>query len=710
MRPRQVLAVSTTVDATTTAAGSRGPSGATASDPRPGAAGSWWAGNRRRVALVAGLVLAYLLASLGLWWPVWSTHPTSTFLCGCGDPGQYLWFFAAPAEAMRHGHLPFFTGADYHPGGVNMLDNPGVLGLAVVAAPITWTFGVVAAVNTVLLVTPVLSALAGFAALRRWVRWWPAAALGSAFYGFSPFVVSGLQYVHLQAVFLAIPPLVLMCLDELLVRQRRRLVPVGIALGVLLVVQYLVSPEMLVLVAIVGAVGVAMLVVYAALRHPDELRRRLPAALRGLGAGAVTAAVLVAYPVWFALAGPRHTVGAPWAFIAETGNNVKDFLVPGSAAYRPAIDPTIFGYFGDPGPAENYLGPVLVGAIAAVALVRRSRVVWFAGTLILIVGALSLGTVLITSPSSLIVPPHQHAHTQWWLPWTIIAHIPLADEASPGRLSGILDLFVALVAAVGLDHLVSVLRRQASVPHQGRSTGSAAGVAASGPVPANPPGQADRRRRRWLSRAVPAAVGLAVAAAVLVPLGLTYRVPMRTSTVQAPLWFRTTADHLPRGAVVLALPWGLSQTSAWQAIGGMRFTMAGGDAFVPGPHGRVLQRPLRGSAAAALTDLSTFAAKPEPTMTTERTVRRALRRWGVTTVVVSRGIGPPGYAVGFLAATLGAAPVLQEGAWVWSNVGHAPAPWTVPPTAVFRCAAASTQPLAVARCVDSLATPPPAPS
>lgn len=190
---------------------------------------------------------------------------------------------------------------------------------------------------------------------------------------------------------------------------------------------------------------------------------------------------------------------------------------------------------------------------------------------------------------------------------------------------------------------------------------------------------------------------------MLVPVGLSYQVPMKTTTVSAPPWFRVDAPRLPRGSVVLALPWGLSQTSVWQAVGGMRFTMAGGDAFVPGPNGHVLDRPLRHSAEAALTALSTFAVKPEPTPAVERTMRSALHRWGVTTVVVTTDIGPPGYAVGFLSAVLGSPPVMQHGAWVWPSVRTAPTPWGEPAGAVLRCQGLTAAPMTVAGCMQALA-------
>ncbi len=690
------------------------------------------------VAATAAVAAAYLALSLAMWWPVWSGHPSSRFLCACGDPGQYLWFFAAPAEALRHGHLPFFTGADYHPGGVNMLDNPGVLALAVAVSPVTWAFGPVATVNLVLLVTPVLSALAAFALLRRWLRWWPAAALGGLFYGFSPFVISELQYVHLQAAFLAIPPLVLLCLDELLVRQRRRPVPVGIALGVLATVQYLVSPEMVVLTALAAVIGTALVVAVAARRHPEELRRRVPAAVRGVGTGCAVAVALLAYPVWYALEGPRHTVGAPWPFIAKTGNTLADFLLTGRDASRQALQPGVFGYFGKAGPAQNYLGPtVLAAAATTVVLLRRSRLVQFGAVMAVVLAALSLGTALVGTPGAFATGARHMPPAQWWLPWQLVAHLPLASEASPGRLAGLTDLFVAVVCAAGLDGLVSHVRSRTARGHGGRanapgrvgrdgSPGLAqadgpAGTAPGGdpaPAPAGTPpqvtghaavtGLAGRRpsvaRRRALARrALPAAAGLTVAAAVLAPVGAVTDLPYATRPVAVPTWYTTAGAHLATGSVVLALPWGLSQTSAWQAIAGMHVVMAGGDAFVPGPDGRFQPKPAPGSAEAMLSAFTGYSAPPLATPGAVATLRRAIDRWQVTTVVVTGTAGSPAYAVGFLSVVLGALPARQDGAFVWSGVRSDPRPWRVPSTAVLACRPLTSPPATVARCVAAAA-------
>jgi len=51
----------------------------------------------------------------GVWWNVWSQHPTSTTTCGCGDTSLFTWFLAWPAYAIAHGLDPLYSTAMFHP-------------------------------------------------------------------------------------------------------------------------------------------------------------------------------------------------------------------------------------------------------------------------------------------------------------------------------------------------------------------------------------------------------------------------------------------------------------------------------------------------------------------------------------------------------------------------------------------------------------------
>ncbi len=187
----------------------------------------------------------YLLLSLYAWSNVWTSHPTSVTTCWCGDSSLFTWYLEWPAYAIAHGLDPFFSTAMNYPTGVNLLTNTSELAFGVLLAPVTWLFGPVATLNVALTVSPALSAIAMFALLRRWVAWTPAAFIGGLFYGFSPFVIASLADAHLMLGMVAVPPLVVACLDELLIRQRHSPVRTGILLGLLVTLQFFIGTVVL---------------------------------------------------------------------------------------------------------------------------------------------------------------------------------------------------------------------------------------------------------------------------------------------------------------------------------------------------------------------------------------------------------------------------------------------------------------------------------
>ncbi len=285
------------------------------------------AGCRGWRSLLAGAI-AYLALSVGVWWNIWSTHPTSTTTCGCGDTSLFTWFLEWPAFAISHGLNPLYSTYMFHPTGVNLLSNTAEVGVGVLLAPVTWLFGPVATLNVALTLSPFLSALAAYVLARRFVSWAPAAFAAGLLYGFSPFVLTSLSDAHLMLGLAPVPPLIVLCLDEMVVRQRWRPVAVGLALGLLATVQFFIGTEVLVIAASMAAVGL-VLVLAAGLTAWRTLRARLPYVLRCAVWTVVTSVVLLAYPAWFALAGPAHLSGSIWGNggILNLGGSVtRNFL------------------------------------------------------------------------------------------------------------------------------------------------------------------------------------------------------------------------------------------------------------------------------------------------------------------------------------------------------------------------------------------------
>ena len=612
--PRQVRATDPSADAAVDEG--------TAPAPRPS--------HRLRSLLPAGG--AYLGLSVVLWWHVWTTHPTSVTTCGCGDSSLFTWFLAWPAHAIAHGLDPWYSTAMFHPGGVNLLANTSEVGIGVVLAPVTWLFGPVATLNVALTLSPVLSALAMFVLLRRWVSWSPAAFTGGLLYGFSPLVLVSLTDAHLMLGLLVVPPLVVLCLDELLIRQRRRPVRMGVLLGLLAVAQFFIGTEVLVIMGVTAAVVVGLVVVWAAVRHPDELHRRARPALVGLGTGAGVAVVLLAYPVWFTLAGPAHLSGPIWGAIYRGygGVSFRQYALPTPASPSfNALTARLGGYQG-PTLSGQYLGIGLLAVLAIGTLVwRRDRRLWVFGL-----------AALVTVPLSVQLNKHV------WVPWKLLIHVPLVDDIIPSRFLSMTYLAVAVMLGIIVDRTRTAVADRVDRPPV---AGSLAGVAVA------------------LVALVPVATYLAAST------------PMTVQPVVLPAWYAEVAPHLAPDQVVLAYPVpfsGVQSVLTWQAVGGLHWSLVGGSG--PGSAwfraGRLEsgEKIIAASSAEGLT----------PAETTPRavaSVRQAMDAVGVTTVVVPDQTGLPRYdqvtdvasAVGLMTAATGRAPVHTAHAWVWTDVGSA---------------------------------------
>jgi hypothetical protein len=597
---------------------------------------------KRPAGLLGGAFAFYLVVAIALWWHAWSSHPTTVTTCGCGDSALFLWFLEWPAYALAHGHNPFFSTALFHPGGINLLANTSVLAIGIPLAPVTWLFGPVATLNVASTLGPALSALAMFWLLGRWVRWTPAALVGGLVFGFSPFVVVNLAGAHLMTGVLVLLPMMVACLDELLVRQRRSAAKVGVVLGLLLSAQFFLGTEVLTIVVLFIAAGLVMLVAYAALGHRDELAARAPHAGRGLAAAAAVALVLLAYPVWFALDGPAHLSGLVWPAI-HPGSGGMGLPHLWHLNFANVQSTKFFsGYQGSPLPPSEYLGfGMIIVLVAGVVAWRRDRRLWLFGALGIVAVMASLG------------------NQSYWTPWRLLTDVPLVQNIIPSRLFAIISLCVAIMLAIVID------RTQGSVKAWANDLGPTST-------------RHGRVRIAALAGALAGGIALVVAAVAVVPMGqaVASNVPLTTRTVALPVWFSQVAPHLPPGQVVLTVPppgVGAS-TLAWQAVDSLHFAMATG----AGP-GSILSRAGKERAGQAVISAGSFSldGPPKPTVANIDAVRQALTGWGVTLIAIPEpnSLVPPfdqfdnaAWALGLLTIVLHHLPRFRGDTWVWTDV------------------------------------------
>jgi hypothetical protein len=467
--------------------------------------------------VAAAISVSYLGA--GLW-------ATDTWRGNVGDAEQFMWFLSSVPDALTHGHNPLLSNYELYPQGVNLMWNTSVVLAGVLVSPVTALAGPVFSYNLLLVLGPIATACTAYWAFRRYVDSPVAAGIGGLAFAYSPFLLvhsSG----HLHLVLLALMPVMLVLVDELLVRQRRRSWLTGGLIGVVAACQLLTSEEMLAIEAMVG--GLALVVL--CLLHPHAVRSRVGYVVRAAVCAVVTFALLACYPLYIQLFGPQKAPGAhgPSTYSTDLLNliwPVNQWLDLGAGT------PT---FTGNASEWTGYLGiPLIVLLIGVtVRFWRRRPLVPVAAILIVVLVVLSFGPHLHVAGRTTAIP----------LPWAVAERLPLLENLLPGRISVAIGLLAALLLAVFLDDLVL--------------------------------------QRGW--RRLAGAAVVAVIALSWVPGGL------RTTTIPTPAFFTSSAQtRLPAGSVALIVPFTDSplneQAVLWQANGGMRIRIVNGWVIVPGGH------------------------------------------------------------------------------------------------------------------------------
>lgn len=623
------------------------------------------AGPAGRLGRSAALVwLTYGLLALAAYWPIWPGDPSRIPGCACGDQAEQVWFLSWTPLALLHGHDPFVTNFVDYPSGANMALNTLMPGLGLVGSPVTLLWGGVATLNFFLWLSFPLSATACFLLLRRWVRWTPAAFVGGLLYGFSPYAV-GQGAGHLHLLFVPLPPLILLLVDEALVRQRARPWVTGIGLGLAAAGQYLVSAEVFGSTAALVAVGAVVLVA----ARPRVVVRHLRHAVVTLATAGSVCLLLIGYPVYLELAGPHRFTGSAhgsYPFAAD----LLGLVVPSvHQLVAPAAMVAVSNRFilGDVTENGSYLGiPLLALALAVVVWRRRLPLVRFAALMAVVAELLALGPTLTVDGHTTGVP----------LPDRLLDHLPLFNSFVDARFSLYVDLFVAVLLAVALDELHRSWARVAGrrPVAAGRDGGPA--VRGGGGERSSPGWPVRARTGRW---AGPAVLGL-VLVLVLVPLVPNWPYPSAPATV--PALFTSSRDaaalhRIPVGSVALTYPYtdpASDQGLLWQVTARARFRLLGGYFLVPGPTKAASFDAFPPSldavpATLAADDQGTTPAAvvPGATPASPSDVRRFLRRYRVATVLADPIGARPRAALHLLAAALGP-PTKIGGLKVWFGV------------------------------------------
>ena len=475
----------------------------------------------------AGAFLSYLALSLLIFGRGVLAHPATAYLGRGPDPQLYIWFQAWWTYAISHHLNPFVTTAVWAPSGVNLAWTTDFPLATVLLYPITRLLGPIVSCNVLHLIAPPLAGWSAFVLCRYAVRsFWPA-WIGGCLFAFSPYMLTGMvDGVLLMLVFplpIAIWAVLRHLADEL---EVRRLVTI---LVVLLVVQFLMSPEIYAHAALLGTIAVALALRMA---PAEEQLRLLSLGMWIILAYAVSAVLLLPYLYYmFAFGVPHGVFFSPWRssidlanlFVPTLANQFGNLPVFGAitSQFRNSLH-ECGGYIGLP-------------LIAIIVLFARER--WHDRTCRFMVYMLACAYILAMGPLLEIV-----GYRLLPLPGAALATMPLFDKSIPARF--MLYAYLALILMVAM--WLAPDRQNAGD---------------------------EQKTLHW-------ALGLAIIPFMLPNLSTSFW----TTPAEIPPFFSSGLyrQYLTPGETVMVLPYGLfGEGMLWQAASDMYFRTAGGWGFEP---------------------------------------------------------------------------------------------------------------------------------
>jgi hypothetical protein len=400
---------------------------------------------RRADALMVVLALGFTgWLTSGLW--IGPNHRALTI--NASDQSLFEWLLAYAADGLRNGHDPFWTTLLNAPNGVNLAVNTAVTVLGWVFAPVTLLLGPSVAFAVALTFGIAATPIAWYLLLSRKLVRSPAAAMvGGLFCGFAPALVSHAN-AHVNFVSGYLVPLIVWRVMRL--RRPGHAVRDGLILGALVAAQYSLGGETLFFTALASGVFLG----FHLLAGHREPRAHLVAFAKGMGATALAAFVLLAYPLWMQFFGPGSYHGTGFDQITHS----EDLMAYGAFPRRSLAG--VLGLDGrlaaNPTEENSFFGvPALLVVIGAAMLALRPTQDLARRALArAVVASALLFAVLSLGPRL----KFDRVRTDFPLPYALVRHAPVFDSALPGRLALIVTALAGILLALSLDRLPELRR------------------------------------------------------------------------------------------------------------------------------------------------------------------------------------------------------------------------------------------------------------
>lgn len=490
--------------------------------------------------------MTYLLLGVAGNWDAWRQGGTTHLVGGTGgDLGQEIWFLKIVSHNFFHGLGFLQTDLINYPIGVNLTNMTAMPTLGVALAPVTSLFGPVASYNVATTLAPALGAIAMFWAAHRWLSSFSGRFIAGLLFGFSPYVIAQ-NWCHLFLSTVVFFPLALGLLHEIFIRQRWSAMMSGMALGLVIVAQLGLSPEMLldgcIAFSIYGAVR---------LRHGVRFdRSRWPYAQRALRFVAVPMLLPAALFVHTFLNGSNSFKGAyrPSRMVTNLSTDIVSIFLPtnlhaialgvgrhvGSLYYYSSLTGPRFA---DPFEAGAYIGvPLLLALVLLVRTGPRSQ---------------RIQALTITAVATLVISMGDSLRINGWnthipLPFAVLRRLPLLESSIASRWTLFMWLALSLIIAHGIEWATAQVASRSRATLSNKRAATFLGLSALGIVLLAP---------HW---------------------------PLAAAPQQVPRWFVDRASReIPRNATVVTYP--IAQNGnplpmMWQALNHMNYRLVAGAA------------------------------------------------------------------------------------------------------------------------------------
>lgn len=440
-------------------------------------------------------------------------------VCTCGempDSWEIVWPFSWFPHALLHGFNPWYTHAQWAPPGFNVAGVTSFPLPAMVLAPVTWLWGPIVSANVVNLGATVITAWATYLLCRHISKDRLAALVAGATVGFGTYVLMQMWAGHIVITLFFAPQLaalaVLRYLDGGIGRRR-----VIVELTLCLVVQLFTDAEIFATTTLFG--GVLLLLGYAL--GTRDIRAGIRSLILPLAVAYAVTLVLSADYLYWLMRAPKYAVGigAIWP------TDLLSYVIPGSWTWIGGTTfSSVFALFNQGAESDAYLGvPLILIALRWICTHWRLRTSKFLSAAAVVSILWTLGPTLHIAGQSTV-----------WLPYRLLAGLPIMNEILESRTAVYTELLAAVILSLWL---------------------------------------ADRRRRPWLKWVA------AMVAALFVFPNFVNVSQAYDSNRAVPKFFATDMyrSYIKRGATILPINWAESSPSLmWQADDGLYYNLASG--------------------------------------------------------------------------------------------------------------------------------------